>query len=175
MPVTGAVASLRRAGIARDSHHTTGLSVVVARLLTVALDISEGWAPAPPAATLLIPSGYRDWPNLTSTVESHPVSQRLRFYVCPKALLTPDDESFPVGTAFVVEFRPCSLRTGSYGFRPSVFVMEKCIGLTMNGVGTRQYESWIYASWDSAGHHATADSGRCGVCRLPWLTPADIR
>lgn len=172
MPVSSAVASPHRTAIVREPHDTKGLNVAVVRLLALALDISEGWSPAPPAAGLLMPLGYRDWPHLTSNVKSRAGSQQLRFYVCLKALLTTDYESFPVGTVFVVESEPCPVRTAAQGARPSVFVMEKCAGLTMDGMGTRQSESWIYASWDSAGHSATADPGRCGICRLPWLTPA---
>lgn len=175
MPVSAAVASPRRAEMAQGAEQRAGLNVAVVRLLAVALDISEGWCPAPPAATLLIPFGYRDWPSLTSTVESPGGRKRLRFYVCPKALLTPDYESFPVGTTFVVESESYPEGPGSYRVRPSVFAMEKCAGLTMHGAGGRQAESWVYASWDSAGRNARADRGRCGVCRLPWLTPADIR
>jgi len=70
MPVSAAVASPRRAEMAQGAQERAGLSVAVVRLLAVALDISEGWSPAPPAATLLIPLGYRDWPSVTSAVES---------------------------------------------------------------------------------------------------------
>ncbi|MDR4480183.1 MAG: hypothetical protein R3B37_10635 [Nitrospira sp.] len=171
MPVGCAVASPRRAEMALDSQNRARLNVAVVRLLGLALDISEGWSSAPSAATLSIPFGYRDWPHLTSSVDARTGTQRLRFYVCPKALLTPDSESFPVGTTFVVESEPGRPRARSSGARPSVFAMEKCAGLTVPGVGSRHIESWIYASWDSDARRATTDLGRCGVCRLPWLTP----
>lgn len=175
MPVSAAVASPHRAGIAQGVQSPKGLNVAVVRLLAVALDISAGLAPAPPAATVLVPFGYRDWPSLTSTAESPGGRKRFRFYVCPKALLTPDHESFPVGTTFVVESEPYPEGPGAYRARPSVFAMEKCAGLTMDGAGRRQFESWMYASWDSLAHEPTADLRRCGVCRLPWLTPALTR
>ena len=152
MPVSAAVASPRRAEMAQGAQHRAGLSVAVVRLLAVALDISEGWSPAPPAATLLIPFGYRDWPSVTSTVESPGGRKRLRFYVCPKALLTPDYESFPVGTTFVVESEPYPEGPGSYRARPSVFAMEKCAGLTMDGVGTRIMDVCELGFARSAGH-----------------------
>ncbi len=175
MPVSGAVALPCRAGIDQSSNDRAGLNVAVVRLLSLALDISGGWSPAPPTAVLRIPFGYREWPSVTSTAESRTGSQNLRFYVNPKALLTPEHESFPVGTVFVVESKPYSAGTGSSGARPAVFAMEKCAGLTMNGVRIGQAESWVYASWDSAGREATADLGHCGVCRLPRLTPVGIR
>lgn len=172
MPVSSAVAAPSRTQIAGAPHHDAGLSVAVVRLLALALDISEGWSPAPPAAGLLIPFGYRDWPSLTSMVESREGTQQLRFYVCPKALLTTDSESFPVGTVFVVESEPYPTRAMAPGSRPSLFAMEKCAGLSTHSRGGRQAESWIYASWDSTGSAATAEPGRCGICRLPWLSPA---
>ncbi|MFZ1505117.1 MAG: cytochrome P460 family protein [Nitrospira sp.] len=175
MSIRGAVALPRRASSNQSPNDSEGLNVAVVRLLSVALDLSGGWSSAPPTAILLIPFGYRDWPSVTSTVESRSGAHTLRFYVSPKALLTPEYESFPVGTVFVVESEPNSVATGSSGARPSVFAMEKCAGLTMHGEGVRQAESWVYASWDSAGRNARADHGRCGVCRLPWLTPADFR
>jgi len=172
MPVSDAVASPQRRTIVGKPQDQTGLNVAVVRLLALALDISGGWSPAPPAAGVVVPLGYRDWPNLASVVKSHHGPRELRFYVCPEALLTADNASFPVGTVFIVESEPCRAAAGSPASLPAVFVMEKCAGLTMNGDGTRQAESWIYASWDSGGHAATADPGRCGICRLPWLTPA---
>lgn len=174
MPVSVAAPSHQRPTIARKPQDQTGLNVAVVRLLALALDISGGWSPAPPAAGLLVPFGYRDWPSLTSLVKARTGSQQLRFYVSPKALLTPDYESFPVGTVFVVESEPCPVRPGAQGAQPSVFVMEKCAGMTMNDGGSKQCESWIYASWDPAGLQATADPERCGICRLPWLTPAHV-
>ena len=168
MPVSHAVASPQRTTVAGKPYDQTGLNVAVVRLLALALDISGGWSPAPPAAGLMIPFGYRDWPHLTSLVQSSGGAQELRFYVCPNALLTADDRSFPVGTVFVVESQPGLGGTGAPGARPAVFVMEKCAGMTRDEDGT---ELWIYASWDSGGHVATADPERCGICRLPWLTP----
>lgn len=174
MPVRDRVASPRRTTIVGTSQDQTALNVAVVRLLALALNISGGWSPAPPASGLLIPFGYRDWPNLTSVVKSQPGAQQLRFYVCPKALLTADDRSFPVGTVFIVESEPYPSGPVGSGSPPGVFVMEKCAGMTMDGDGIRQSESWIYASWDSGGHPATTDPGRCGICRLPWLTAAHV-
>lgn len=176
MPVSVAVASPRRTTIAgKPQQDQTALNVAVVRLLALALDISEGWSPAPPTAGLLIPFGYRDWPNLMSVVKSHGGPQQLRFYVCPKALLTQDDGSFPVGTVFVVESEAGLVRDGAPTVRPSVFVMEKCAGMTVDGGGSRQSESWVYASWGTAGLATRADPGRCGICRLSWLTSIHVR
>ncbi len=171
MPVSYAVAAPQRTDLVGRPRDEAGLSVAVVRLLALALDISGGWSPAPPAAGLLIPPGYRDWPNLTSVVKSQSGTQQLRFYVCPKALLTTDSESFPLGTVFVVEAEPYPARATAAGIRPSLFAMEKCAGLSLHGRGGSQAESWIYASWDSTGSAATAEPGRCGICRLPWLSP----
>ncbi len=174
MPVRDRAASPRRTTIAGTPRDQTGLNVAVVRLLALALNISGGWSPAPPASGLLIPSGYRDWPHLTSVVKSRAGAQQLRFYVCPKALLTADNRSFSVGTAFIVESEPYPAGTGVRRSLPAVFVMEKCAGMTMDGDGVRQSESWIYARWDSGGHPATTEPGRCGICRWPWLSTAHL-
>lgn len=172
MPVSHAVAIAPRMEISGRPHDEAGLSVAVVRLLALALDISEGWSPVPPAAGLLIPFGYRDWPSVTSMIESRDGAQQLWFYVCPKALLTTDSESFPVGTVFVVESRAYPFPAGAQAVRPSVFAMEKCAGMSLNSRGCGQRESWIYASWNSAGSPSAAEPGRCGICRLPWLPSA---
>lgn len=172
MPVSHAVAASPRMEISGRSHDEAGLSIAVVRLLALALDISEGWSPAPPAAGLLIPFGYRDWPSVTSMIESREGAQQLRFYVCPKALLTTDSESFPVGTVFVVESRPYPSPAGAQALRPSLFAMEKCAGMSLSSRGCGQRESWIYASWNSAGSLSAAEPGRCGICRLPWWPSA---
>ncbi|MCW5793169.1 MAG: cytochrome P460 family protein [Nitrospira sp.] len=172
MPVSDRVASPRRTTILGTPQDQTALNVAVVRLLALALNISGGWSPAPPASGLLIPFGYRDWPTLTSVVKSPAGAQQLRFYVCPKALLTADDRSFPVGTVFIVESEPYPSEAAGCGSSLSIFVMEKCAGMTVEGAAARQSESWMYASWDSGGQSAGADPGRCGICRLPWLTPA---
>ena len=57
MPVSHAVASPQRRTIAGKTSDQTGLHVAVVRLLALALNISGGWSPAPPAAGLLIPFG----------------------------------------------------------------------------------------------------------------------
>ncbi|MBI4001854.1 MAG: hypothetical protein HY348_08730 [Nitrospira defluvii] len=150
-----------------DSSTTPSLSVLVVRLLALALDISGGWSPAPPAAALPIPAAYRDWPSLASSVESKLGRQRLRFYVCPNALLTTDDASFPVGTVFVVESEPGSRMAKKLSGPLSLFVMEKYAGVSVDGPVASRRESWIYASYGSDGRLVTADSTRCGVCRLP--------
>lgn len=168
MRASHAVAAPPRTQMSGAPHQEAGLNVAVVRLLALALDISEGWSPAPPAAGLLIPFGYRDWPSLTSMVESREGTQQLRFYVCPKALLTTDSESFPVGTVFVVESQPFPSRAAGQGPRPSLFAMEKCAGMSLNSRGCGQRESWIYASWNAAGSPAATQPGQCGICRLPW-------
>ena len=170
MPVSHAVTVPSRMDIVGMPLDEAGLNVAVVRLLALALDISQGWSPAPPAAGLLIPFGYRAWPSPASVVESGEGAQQLRFYVCPKALLTTDSEAFPVGTVFVVESQPSGVP--GQGSCPSLFVMEKCAGVSMSRRGCGQRESWIYASWDSIGSPATTEPGRCGICRLPWLPAA---
>lgn len=150
-----------------DPSATPSLGVLVVRLLALALDISCGWSPAPPAAAFPIPAAYRDWPSLASSVESKLGRQSLRCYVSPNALLTTGDVSFPVGTVFVVESEPGSRMAEQLSGPLSLFVMEKYAGVGADGPEAGRRESWIHASYGSDGRRVTADSTRCGVCRLP--------
>ena len=145
------------------------MNVAVVRLLAPALDISQG--------VVAGSSGRRAVDSLRVSSLAEPGvgcrvaggAQQLRFYVCPKALLTTDSESF----------RWDGLRGGIPAVRcagtgiVSVVVCDgKCAGVSMSSRGCGQRESWIYASWDSTGSPATTEPGRCGICRLPWLPAA---
>lgn len=167
MPVPGAQTPPSIGAKVPDSSVTSTLGVLVVRLLALALDISGGWSPSPPAAALPIPAAYRDWPSLASWVESKQGRQSLRFYVSPHALLTTDDASFPVGTVFVVESEPGTRMAEQLSGPSSLFVMEKYAGVSVDGPVDSRHESWMYASYGSDGRLAMADSARCGVCRLP--------
>ena len=81
MPVSVAAPSHQRITIARKPQDQTGLNVAVVRLLALALGISGGWSPAPPAAGLLVPFGYRDWPSVTSLVQARTGSITVLWYL----------------------------------------------------------------------------------------------
>ena len=150
-----------------NSSSTPSLNVIVVRLLALALDISGGWSPAPPAAALPVPAAYRDWPSLGASGGSQLGRQSLRFYVSPNALLTADNASFPVGTVFVVESEPGARMAKRLSGPLSLFVMEKYAGVSVDGSVAGQRESWVYASYGSDGRLMRTDSTHCGVCRLP--------
>lgn len=167
MPVPVAQTSPNVGASITDSSAPPSLGVLVVRLLALALDISGGSSPSPPSAVLPIPAAYRDWPSLASSVESKLGRQSLRFYVCPRALLTTDEASFPVGTVFVVESEPGARMVQQLSGPISLFVMEKYAGASADGPVASRRESWIYASYGYDGRLVTVDSTRCGVCRMP--------
>lgn len=172
MAVKVAEVSQSFAGTESESRTEAGLRVAVVRLLAVALSISGGHSPLQQGVALPIPDGYRDWPSLTSRVKSGARWQRLRLYVCRKALRTADHESFPIGTTFVVESEPWPFSGGVREAVGSLFVMEKCAGLQGGGMPGRDGESWVYVNYMSDGRPAAADSTRCGVCRVPLMPSA---
>jgi len=141
------------------------LKVVIVRLLAIALALSR-W-PAGPAQALgvLVPPGYRDWPSVESGLDVSEGSRHLRLSVCPKAASVNDGETFPVGTALVVETFSSAPRAG--GQLRSVFVLEKVSSLNRQGLARRSREGWAYARYDMAGCELSRDAAACGLCRLP--------
>lgn len=143
------------------------LNVVVVRLLAIALTVSR-WRTNPVRSQgLPVPKHYRTWPLIESDVEVSGVPRYLRFAVCPKAASVTDEETFPVGTALVVE--TFSSAPVSRGQLRSVFVMEKVSSLDHHGLGHHSREGWAYATYDAVGRVVASDALDCGVCRLPVM------
>lgn len=143
------------------------LNVVVVRLLAIALTVSR-WRTNPVRSEgLPVPKHYRSWPLIESGVEVSGVPRYLRFAVCPKASSVTDEDTFPVGTALVVETFSSAPITG--GQLRSVFVMEKVSSLDRQGMGRCSREGWAYATYDAVGRVVASDALDCGVCRLPVM------
>jgi len=151
-----------------------GLNVTVVRLLAVALTISKGSASVPSGSAPPIPVGYRQWPCVTTVVKSGRKVFRLRFYVGGKGLFTRDQDSFPVGTVFIVESSPWGSDDSAERRGGSLFVMEKCVGVCSGEPGVGSGESWIYARYDAHGRSTEDEPGACGVCRLPLTVSAEV-
>lgn len=151
--------------VARRDSCDVALSVVVIRLLAIALTVSR-W-PTRRAAWLgmAVPKGYRVWPHIESDVTVSGGERCLRFAVCPKATTVTDDETFPVGTALVVETFSSPLLQG--GELRSVFVMEKVSSMELRNRGAGSHEGWAYATYDAVGRELSSDAAACGLCRLP--------
>lgn len=143
------------------------LNVVVVRLLAIALTVSR-WRTNPAQVPgVPVPKHYRTWPLIESDVDVSGVPRYLRFAVCPKAASVTDEDTFPVGTALVVE--TFSSAPGTGGQLRSVFVMEKVSSLDHQGMGHRSREGWAYATYDAVGRVVASDALDCGVCRLPVM------
>lgn len=153
--------------VTRRDSCDVALNVVVIRLLAIALTVSR-W-PTRRAAWLgmAVPKGYRAWPLIESDVMVSGAQRYLRFAVCPKAITVTDDDSFPVGTALVVETFSCTPLQG--GELRSVFVMEKVSSMVMRSQGQSSQEGWAYATYDAVGRELSSDAAACGICRLPVM------
>ena len=152
--------------IRKDSRDYT-LNVVVVRLLAIALTVSRWRANPAQVPGVPVPTHYRTWPLIESDVEVSGAPRYLRFAVCPKAASVTDEETFPVGTALVVEAFSSAPVTG--GHLRSVFVMEKVSSLDYQGLGHRSREGWAYATYDAVGRVVASDALDCGVCRMPAM------
>ncbi len=153
--------------VTRKDQRDYTLNVVVVRLLAIALMVSR-WRTNPVRSQgLPVPNHYRTWPLIESDVEVSGAPQYLRFAVCPKAASVTDEDTFPVGTALVVETFSAAPVIG--GQLRSVFVMEKVSSLDREGMGRRSHESWAYATYDAVGRVVASDALDCGVCRLPVM------
>lgn len=153
--------------VTRKDQRDYTLNVVVVRLLAIALTVSR-WRTNPVRSEgLPVPTHYRTWPLIESGVEVSGVPRYLRFAVCPKAASVTDEDTFPVGTALVVETFSAAPITG--GQLRSVFVMEKVSSLDRQGMGRRSREGWAYATYDAVGRVVAGDALDCGVCRLPVM------
>jgi hypothetical protein len=143
------------------------LNVVVVRLLAIALTVSR-WQTNPVRSEgLPVPKPYRTWPLIESDVDVSGIPWYLRFAVCPKAASVTDEETFPVGTALVVE--TFSSAPGTGGQLRSVFVMEKVSSLDPHDSGKPSRDGWAYATYDAVGRVVAGDALDCGVCRLPVM------
>ena len=143
------------------------LNVVVVRLLAIALTVSRWRTNSAQVQGVPVPKHYRTWPRIESDVDVSGVPHYLRFAVCPKAASVTDEDTFPVGTALVVETLSCSPVTG--GQLRSVYVMEKVSSLDHQAMGRRSREGWAYATYDAVGRVVASDALDSGVCRLPVM------
>ncbi len=122
----------------RTAGHHEELSIAVARLLAVALQLASCGQPYGRTVLWPTPARYRTWPMVESEMETH--GQRVRFYVCPEAATLGDDQPFPVGTVFVVEI--WSIDAGQAQLL-SQFFMGEYAGVTATPSKQARYGAWI--------------------------------
>jgi hypothetical protein len=108
------------------------LAVAVARLLTIAVDEIERHRAIAITDAERVPD-YRSWPMIETPQRSG--DGTVRFYVCPKGVLSSEEEFFPVGTQFVMET--------SGDRRTEVFVMKKYAALHFSEHAARDREVWM--------------------------------
>lgn len=148
-----------------DNAGDVRLNVVIVRLLAIALALSRWQANSAQALGVPVPEGYRAWPSVESDGDASGRARSLRLSVCPKAASVTDDETFPVGTALVVETFSSAPVTGRR--LRSIFVMEKVSSLDRQGLGRRSQEGWAYATYDMTGCEVASAATVCGLRRLP--------
>ena len=143
------------------------LNVVVVRLLAIALVMPRWRTRRAPTLGMTMPKGYRAWPFIESDVNVSGSTRHQRFFVCPKAAATTNDEAFPVGTALVVEtFARAPVEGGRLR---SVFVMEKVSIVDAHSKCAGSQEGWAYDTYDAVGRELSSDAVACGICRLPLM------
>ncbi len=147
----------------RDSVEV-GISIVVIRLLAVAVTVPRWPASHLRVEGMAIPKNYRDWPRVESNIDVSGKTGCMRLWVCPQASFITDDEPFPVGTTLVVE--TFSRTRVSGGGLQSVFVMEKVSSVDGRGVGRPSREGWTYAAYNAVGQEIGLDAVAAGICRL---------
>lgn len=153
--------------VRRENPGDYSLSVVVIRLLAIALTVSRRPTRRTAWPGMAVPKAYRVWPLIESDVTLSGAQRYLRFFASRKAITVTDDDTFPVGTALVVEtFSRAPLQGGELR---SVFVMEKVSSLDLGSQGQRSQEGWAYATYDAVGRELSSDAAACGVCRLPVM------
>jgi Cytochrome P460 len=153
--------------VTRKNPGDYSLSVVVIRLLAIALTVSRWPTRRAARPGMAVPKGYRAWPLIESDVALSGAQRYLRFAVCPKAITVTDDDTFPVGAALVVEtFSRAPLQGGELR---SVFVMEKVSSMDQRSQGQSSQEGWAYATYDAIGRELLSDASACGICRLPVM------
>lgn len=112
---------------------SSALIFAILRLLAIALDQTRH--PNSMAKALLhgMPD-YRNWPTIALPGKRR--GDIVRFFVCSKGVLASDEQSFPVGTQFVME--------RIAGGRPAeVFIMKKYAALYRSGPKTQGREVWM--------------------------------
>ena len=140
------------------------LNSAAMRLLAIALNMTSCGLPQNPLVRWPVPGRYQAWPMVESTFESRGCSERVRFYVCPKAAILSDDDPFPVGTILVVETIPLDARERR---PPARFVMGKYVGVTTGRPNLASYGAWAFASYGPAGDVLSTNGFACGLCRVP--------
>lgn len=139
---------------------TDGLAMSIARLLSIAVEISTKCGMKAGAGPDL-PAEYRLWPCHRSTLISSGREVGVRFYVSPKGIVRALDDAFPVGTTLVVETAGAKEHDASR-CSTTRFVMTKCASVTTR-LG-REREVWLHASYDGQSKRSSAPHPRCALC-----------
>jgi hypothetical protein len=124
------------------------LYIVVVRLLSIALKLTDCGQPQEQTLKWPLPDRYRNWPMVESELEAPGRRRRLRFYVSPKAAMLSDDEPFPVSTVFVVETASIEPLDEPLVSR---FVMGKYASVTTGKCNPVQQGAWASATYGPVG------------------------
>ncbi len=150
---------------AHAGHRTVGhhedRSIVVARLLAVAFQLTSCGQPYGRTVLWPTPVRYRTWPMVESEIEAQNRRQRVRFYVCPEAATLGDDQPFPAGTVFVVE--TWSIDAGQEQLL-SQFFMGEYAGVTAPSSTQARYGAWISMTSRPEAGASQGDSTASSLC-----------
>ncbi len=137
----------------------SGLALVVARLLTIAWQVTTRSVAASGSRQLLLDFGYRSWP--TYQIEGHRQGHKeiLKFYICTRGAATQDDNAFLLGTRFVMETYRAETACTSQGrvMPPAqyelvrVFRMQKYASLERSRGPSRTIDGWVFSTFIQTG------------------------
>lgn len=141
---------------------------VVARLVPIALRVATRSVAALKGTRLPLAFGYRSWPTYHVVGHRKGHEEILKFYACPKGAATQDDESFSLGTRFVMETYRIEEERSPRGSAKlpvrhelvQVFVMQKYASLETSGLPSRAVDGWLFATFAEAGLSAPSRSDR---------------
>jgi hypothetical protein len=102
---------------------TALLSVVIIRLLALALAVEGRRAASSANRRVSLPADYARWPAIECGRRRGDARESVTFYVNPKGAATLDDQAFPGGTVFVME--TYAIRSAWRKDLVQIFVMEK--------------------------------------------------
>jgi hypothetical protein len=119
---------------------TAELSVVIIRLLAVALAIDGRRATSSENRRVSLPADYARWPAIECERQRGAAKEAVTFYVNPKGAATLDEQAFPCGTVFVME--TYAIRSAGQKDLVRIFVMVKREGAAQDCHADAEAGAW---------------------------------
>lgn len=153
------------------------LSLVLIRLLAIALEVTTQSTATTPGNLMPPAMGYRSWPTRQIVGLGRDHREMLKLYMCSKGTRTSDDETFAVGTRFVVEtFRTKDVFSLSgrgnrrvQGELVRVFVMQKYASLEQAYPNCHTVAGWVSRTYARDETMGSGCERNCQGHFVAWL------